>query len=102
MSTNLLLRPAIGTCLILAVPLVMTILDRDKPMGKGWHWNPGAFVAFGLLLLAAGVLFEWILRRTPRVAYRLAAAGAIALAVLALWAELAAEAVSRSLSFVFG
>ena len=102
MCRRVLLRPAIGTTLVLLVPLVMTILDRNKPLGEGWRWNLGAFVFFGALLLSAGALYEWIALRRPRAIHRFAAATAITVVELGIWAELAVHAVSRGLQFIVG
>ena len=97
-----LLRPAIGTALILLVPLVMTILDRSKPAGDGWHWGPGDFVVMGALLFGAGVTYEVLASRMQSKASRVAVGAAILLAVLAVWVELAVDGVSRGIRMMFG
>lgn len=95
-------RPAIGTGVILLIPLVMTILDRGKPAGDGWHWGPGDFVVMGALLFGAGVTYEFLASRIDRKAGRVAAGIAILLAVLAVWFELAVDGVSKVTRMILG
>src|SRR5687767_16001976 len=93
-------RPAIVTAGILLIPLVMTILDRAKPAGDGWHWGPGDFVVMGALLFGAGLTYEFLASRMQRKAYRVALGSAIVLAVLAIWFELAVDGVRDRKSVV--
>jgi protein-S-isoprenylcysteine O-methyltransferase Ste14 len=102
MTAKHLVRPAIGTALILLIPLVMTLLDRGKPPGDGWHWGPGDFVAMGALLFGAGVTYEVLASKLDRKAHRIAAGIAIMLAVLAIWVELAVDGVSKAARMLFG
>ena len=102
MTSKHLVRPAIGTALILLIPLVMTVLDRGKPPGDGWRWGPGDFVAMGALLFGAGVTYEVLASRLDRKAYRVAAGLAILLAVLAIWFELAVDGVSKVIKMLLG
>jgi hypothetical protein len=95
--SKLFLRPAIGTGLVLLVPLVMTILDRGNPSGNGWHWGPEDFVAGGALLFLAGVACEYASRRIAGRASRVAVMGLIAMLVIGIWAELAVEGISKGL-----
>src|SRR5688572_12275692 len=97
MTSKHLVRPAIGTALILLIPLVMTVLDRGKPPGDGWRWGPGDFVAMGALLFGAGVTYEVLAGKLDRKVHRIAAGIAIVLCVLAIWVELAVDGVSRAL-----
>jgi len=96
------IRPAIGTGLLLLIPLVMTILDRGKPEGEGWHWGLGDFVVAGTLLFGAGLLYEYLAGRARGRAGKLAAGAAIFLAVFAIWFELAVDGVSKVLVHVLG
>jgi protein-S-isoprenylcysteine O-methyltransferase Ste14 len=102
MTRKHLLRPAIVTAGILLIPLVMTILDRGKPPGDGWHWGPGDFVVMGALLFGAGVTYEVLASRIDRKAGKIAAGIAILLAVLAIWVELAVDGVSKGIRMIFG
>lgn len=102
MNTKPLIRPAIGTALILCIPLVMTFLDRGKPVGTGWHWGPLDFLVMGALLLGAGWTFEVLAARIPKFAHKVALGAMIAFCVVLVWAELAVDAVSRFLGMLFG
>jgi hypothetical protein len=102
MNRKHFVRPAIVTGGILLIPLVMTILDRGKPAGDGWHWGPGDFVVMGALLFGAGLTYEFLAGRIDRKAHRVAAGLAIVFAVLAIWFELAVDGVSRLVKLVFG
>lgn len=102
MTRKHLVRPAIGTALILLIPLVMTVLDRDKPLGDGWRWGSGDFVAMGALLFGAGVTYEVLAGKLDRKAHRVAAGIAILLCVLAIWVELAVDGVSRAIGMLLG
>lgn len=97
-----MVRPAIGTALLLLVPLVMTILDRDKPPGDGWHWDPASFLVMGALLFGAGFAYEVLASRLRTRAYRIAAGIAITLAVIAIWFELAVDGVSKVMAMLLG
>lgn len=96
------LRPAIGTGLLLTVPLVMSILDRDKPPGDGWDWEPFDFLVMGALLFGAGLAYELVARRLHKPAHRLMLGLAILFAVFVVWVELAVDGVSQLLHWAFG
>jgi hypothetical protein len=102
MQNNALTRPAIGTALVLLIPLVMTIVDRGRPPGDGWDWAPGDFAAMGTLLFVAGVSFELLSKRVGSTLRRVALGGGISIVVLAVWAELAVRAVSQLLGAIAG
>lgn len=88
-------RPAVATGLLLLIPALMTVADRGKPPGDGWHWGPGDFVAMALLLFVAGVAWELLSARVAGRVRKAAVGGAVALLALAVWVELAVDGVSR-------
>ena len=102
MKTTFFRRPAIGTAILLAIPLVMTILDRNKSDGEGWHWRPAGFLVMGALLFGAGVFYEWLASKIARPSYRAVFGVGVFLTVVAIWSELAVDAVSRSLQRLVG
>src|SRR3546814_7493924 len=57
---------------MLLIPLVMTIVDRNKPEGDGWHWRPGGFVVVGALLFGAGFVYEFLASKMNSRALKLA------------------------------
>ena len=97
-----IVRPAAGTCLLLMIPLVMTILDRDKAPGEGWAWGPFDFLVMGALLFSAGFGYELLSSRVTRRSHRVAAGMTITCLTVAIWAELAVDAVSQLWRHVLG
>jgi len=92
---SLILRPAIGTCLVLLIPLTMTLVDRHKAQGEGWNWGPGDFMVMGTLLLGAGLCYEFFAERLTSSPHRVALGLTIIAAVLAIWVEMAVGGVSQ-------
>ena len=95
-------RPAILTALVLLIPLVMTFIDRAKPLGEGWRWGPLDFAVMGALLFGAGCVYEVLAARVSKRLHQAALVGAIVLCVVLIWAELAVDAVSKGLKLLFG
>lgn len=100
MNTRVFLRPAIGTGVLLLIPLVMTILDRHKPDGEGWRWRPFDFAVMGVLLFAAGVVYALIAARLGAKRHRIMLGLAILCVVFAIWVELAVGAVSQFMGWL--
>lgn len=100
MNKNLIVRPAIGTGLILLIPLVMTILDRHKAVGEGWRWTPLDFTVMGALLFGAGLTYEFIASKINSKAHKVLLGLAIAFVVLAIWVELAVDGISQLIRFL--
>ncbi len=101
MTKQLLTRPALGTGLLLMIPLVMTFVDRAKAPGEGWHWSPMDFVVMGALLFAAGLAYELISRRLKTPAQRWLAGLGILVMVVLVWVELAVGALSQLFAYLF-
>ena len=100
MSNSIVIRPAIGTTLVLLVPLTLTLLNQSTPVGVGWHWSPMDFVVMGVLLFGAGVSYEFLSRRLGRKAHKVTLGIVILGLVLAIWAELAVGAISKVVSAI--
>jgi hypothetical protein len=75
-----IIRIAIGTGLILLIPLVLTLLAI-------WHWRPGALVlAFVLLFGGAGLTYGLVTKKMmSNKAYRFAVGVALAAVFLLVW-----------------
>lgn len=99
---SLAIRPFVGTCLLLLVPLVMSVMDRDKPAGDGWHWDAADFLVMGTLLLGAGLCYEFFAGKLGAGKHRWALGVAILCAVLAIWVELAVGGISQIVHFIAG
>ncbi|MCI0351057.1 MAG: hypothetical protein L0Z53_16655 [Acidobacteriales bacterium] len=80
------MRIAIGTGLILLIPLVLTLLGS-------WHWRPGAFIFFFVLLFGAGLTYELVAKRMSNKAYRFAVGLAVGTALILTWMNLAVEII---------
>ncbi len=81
---NNITRIAIGTGLILLIPLVLTLLAI-------WHWKPGAFVlAFVLLIGGAGLAYGLVAKNMlSNKAYRFAVGVAVVAVLLLVWMNVA-------------
>ncbi len=53
------------------------------------NWTLFDFVVMGILLLGTGLMCELVLRRVKKIGHRIAICGALLLALLIIWAELA-------------
>ena len=95
MSSSIAFRPAVGTTLILLVPLTLTLLNQHTPVGVGWHWSPMDFVVMGVLLFGAGLSYEFIARKLGSKTHKVALGVIILGVVLAIWSELAVGAISQ-------
>ena len=76
-------RVVLATLALLAIPAIAMLLTDEV------HWGPGDFLVAGLLLGTTGVLFEFGMRHVRSFKRRAIAGGAIVLALLCVWAELA-------------
>jgi len=78
-----ILRVIIGTGVILLIPLVAMLVSDEV------QWSIWDFVIMGVLLLGAGLLYEFASRRLNSAPQRLLAGVIVAVAVLTIWVELA-------------
>ena len=95
MEKRVLIRPAIGTVLLLSIPMAMTVIDLNQPVGKGWHWGLLDFVVMGALLMTAGTVYELVSARINTTAQRIGLGVLIFAVVLAIWVELAVGGISQ-------
>ncbi|HKP70791.1 MAG TPA: hypothetical protein VJV05_15995 [Pyrinomonadaceae bacterium] len=72
-----------GVGLLLLVPFVAMRFSNEM------KWSSFDFAIVGFLLLATGLACEFVLRKVKRLEYRLAICGAILLALVVVWIELA-------------
>lgn len=76
-------RVALATCALLSLPAVaMFFTDEVK-------WGPGDFLVAAVLLGGTGLLLEFAVMRLPTLKRRVLAGGAVVLALLFVWVELA-------------
>jgi hypothetical protein len=68
---------------LLLIPLVaMKFTDEVS-------WSIADFVVAGVLLLGTGLLFDFIIRKTKNMRYRIILSVVLLIALLVVWAELA-------------
>jgi hypothetical protein len=94
------IRPLVGTGLLLLVPLVMSVMDRDKPAGDGWRWGALDFIIMGTLLFGAGFSYEILARKLGSKRHRIVLGIAIFCVVFAIWIELAVGGISQLAHFI--
>lgn len=104
MQNKNIARIAIGTGLILLIPLVLTLLNPSAHVngghGGGWDWGPGDFIAMGALIFATGLALDFAVRKITHPVYRIIASIAIVTVLFLLWVELAVDGVSQILKLL--
>ena len=104
MQNKNIARIAMGTGLILLIPLVLTMFNPNAHFnggnGGGWDWAPGDFVAMGVLLFATGLALDFAVRKITHPIYRITASIAILTTILLIWVELAVDGVSQILKLL--
>lgn len=78
-----IIRIALGTALILLVPLVAMQFSDEV------DWSPFDFIVAGALLFGSGFTYELIARRARNLTYRIAIGVAVLAALLLVWVNLA-------------
>ena len=94
------LRVIIIVAVILLIPLVLTIRDGGVE-GVGWNWTLSDFVIMGTIMFLFGLAIDFAARRIRTPLTRVIAIAAIIFVFLALWAQLAVQAVSQFVDFLF-
>lgn len=88
MKNKNILKIAIGTLIILIVPLVFTLLGSGVD-GQGWHWTLSDFVVAGVLIFGTGLIYELGVKRIKNSSHRIYVAVALGVAFVLVWTELA-------------
>jgi uncharacterized membrane protein YesL len=83
LPANHVLRIAVGTALILLVPLVAMRISDDV------SWDLTDFAIMGTLIFATGLMLNLVITKVRNNNYRLALGAAVILAFIYIWAELA-------------
>ena len=81
------------TAVVLAVPALAMALQLGVPDPgsgtDGLNWGPGDFLAAAVMILGAGLLYEWAATRAGTTTHRIAVAIMAGAALLLVWANLA-------------
>ncbi len=83
MQNKIIVRPALGTGLILLIPLFGNLFVA------GWNWPLPAFILAGTLLFGTGLTYELVAKKMNNKAYRFAVGLALAAAFILTWMNLA-------------
>lgn len=93
MQTTNYLRWVAVTAVVLAIPalaMAFNLAIPDPGSGsEGLNWGPMDFAIVGVLVLGAGLLFEYVSTRAASVAHRAAAAIAVLAGLGLIWVNLA-------------
>jgi hypothetical protein len=94
MQTRHYLRWVVITAALLAIPLLAMLLKLGVPdpgsgTADGISWGPMDFAIVGVLVLGAGLLYEYASARAGTVAHRAAVAVAVAAGLALVWVNLA-------------
>lgn len=94
-------RAAIGTGLVLLIPLALQLTIGTGVDGQGWNWKLDDFLVIGALLFITGLAIDFAVRKLINPVYRVVAVSVIVAVLLLVWLELAVEGVSRALMSLF-
>ncbi len=75
--------------ILIAVIVLLLIPFISMQFTDEVNWGPLDFVVAGVLLLAAGLVFDLVIRKVKNANYRIAIIIAVLIALLLIWAELA-------------
>ncbi len=93
MQTKNYLRWVLVTAAVLAVPALAMALNIGVPDPgsgtEGVNWGPMDFATIGVLVLGAGLLYEYASTRAGSVAHRVAVGIAVAAGLFLIWVNLA-------------
>lgn len=89
MKNKNVIRPAIGTGLILLIPLALQLTIGTGVDGQGFNWQLGDFLVMGALLFSTGLALEFTTKKLKNSPYRIIASLAIVAVFLLIWVELA-------------
>lgn len=74
---------------LLLIPVTLQLTIGTGIDGQGFNWKLGDFIVIGFLLFSAALLCELVLRKVKITKSRILICGAILLAVLLIWVDLA-------------
>ncbi len=83
MQNKRLIGIVLTVALLLLIPLIAMQFTDEV------NWTLFDFVVMGILLLGTGLMCELVLRRVKKIGHKVAICGALLLALLIIWAELA-------------
>ncbi|MDP2704255.1 MAG: hypothetical protein Q8P01_03450 [bacterium] len=82
-------RAAIGTGLLLLIPLALQLTIGTGVDGQGFNWKPGDFIVIGILLFGMGIAIDFVAGKFTNPVKKAVVITALVVAFLIVWAELA-------------
>lgn len=92
MKYKIIVRPAIGTGLMLLIPL------WGNHFVDGWNWPFPAFILAGTLLFGTGLTYELVARKMNNKAYRFAVGLAVGTAFIVSWGNMVRVSESENIA----
>lgn len=80
---------ALGTVLLLLIPMVLQLTIGTGVDGQGFNWKPGDFVVMGILIFGTGLVYELVASKVKSAKHRAILAIVFLAIFLLIWAELA-------------
>lgn len=81
-------RIAIGTGVVLLIPLALTLLGSGVD-GEGFHWTPVDFLVMGALIFITGCIYELGIKQVRNSTKRILLAIVLVVAFFLVWVDLA-------------
>ena len=75
--------------ILLGIPLLLLVPLIAMQFSDAVNWSASDFLVMGILLLAAGLVFEFILRNVHTISKRIVLIVIVTFVLLLVWAELA-------------
>ncbi len=89
------------TRILTIVVLILLIPAFGNMFVDGWNWGVFDFITMGALLFVTGLAIDFAARKITNRTYRVFAIIVIVLGLIALWTELAVDAVSTAIKSIF-
>ena len=86
---------------VVIVGLILLIPVFGNLYIEGWNWSPMDFVIMGTLMFIVGMAIDFAARTIADPVNKALAIGAILLAFLVLWAQMAVGAVGQLFALIF-
>jgi hypothetical protein len=84
-----IMRAAVGTGLVLLIPLILQLTIGTGVDGQGFNWKPGDFIVMGALIFITGLVIDFAMRKFANPTNRAVAIVATVIVFLLIWVHLA-------------
>lgn len=101
---NSLIRVGVATAVLLAIPIVLTLLNPNSHLrggaGGGWDWSLWGLVWAVPLIFCIGLAIDFASRKIKSPAYRILTISLIVLALLLAWVQVVTDQVSETIRII--